>query len=219
MFCSYSHTCTTQSLKQNRNNWRVWVSKLYTCIDLKKYDEAIQTCSELLNLRSRRSEIPTPEEKCIRAIVQGSLQSYHDARSARDDIALDSSKRTITRLKELLEKMKSSMKSEVWLYEVTAYFNDEMGLTEDVFNDLMKEYRTLQSVKGWEGDPTTIRQMTCLVKELYNCHISTGTKESMLKCKLMITGVAKKIRNASYDSSPPKELAELEVLLSDLNSR
>ena len=83
-----------QSLKQNRSNWRVWVSKLYVCIDLKKYDEAIQTCTELLNLRARKSssvEIPPPEEKCIRAIVGGSLQNYHDARASIDDVALDSS--------------------------------------------------------------------------------------------------------------------------------
>ena len=64
-----------KSLKQNRNNWRVWISKLYTCIDLKKYDEAIQTCTELLKLGARAKssdQIPPPEEKCIRAIVGGS---------------------------------------------------------------------------------------------------------------------------------------------------
>ena len=182
-----------QSLKQNRNNWRVWVSKLYTCIDLKKYDELIQTCAELqLNLRSRRNEIPTPEEKCIRAIVRGSLQSYHDARAANDDVALDSSKRTLARLNELLDKMKSSMKSEVWLYDISASFNDEMGRTEDVLSDLMREYRTLQSEKGWASDTTMITKMTSLVKELLSHHKAAGSKESLVKCKLLINGVAKK---------------------------
>lgn len=194
------------------------MSKLYTCIDLKKFDEAIQTCNELLLLRARRNEIPTPEEKCIRAIVGGSLLNYRDARAANDHIALDSSKRTLTRLKELLEKMKSSMKSEVWLYDVSACFNDEMGWKEDVFNDLMKEYRTLQSVSGWERDRSTISQMTTLVKELFAHHKAVGTQESIAKCKLMINGVAKKIRDASLDSVPPKELAELDAMISDLKS-
>ncbi len=185
---------------------------------MKKYDESIQTCTELLNLKARRNEIPNPEEKCIRAIVQGTLQSYHDARNANDDIAFDSSKRTLLRLKKLLEKLKSSMTSEVWLYDVSARLNAEMGLAEEVFRDLMKEYRTLQSVKGWENDQTTISQMTSLVKELFIHHKAVGTKESMFKCKLMINGVAKKIRDASCDTAPPKELAELDVLLSDLKT-
>jgi hypothetical protein len=185
---------------------------------LKKYDESIQTCTELLNLKARRSEIPNPEEKCIRAIVQGTLQSYHDARDANDDIAFDSSKRTVIRLKKLLEKMKSSMKSEVWLYDVSACFNAEMGLVEEVFSDLMKEYRTLQSVNGWENDQSAICQMTSVVRELVLHHKAVGTKENMFKCKLMINGVAKKIRDASCDMAPPKELAELDALLLDLKT-
>lgn len=208
-----------ESLKQNRNNWRVWVSKLYVCMDLDKYDEAVQTCTELLNLRASKSstvEIPTPEEKCIRAIVGGSLQNYRNARASSDDIALDSSKRTLARVRQLLEKMKSSVKSEAWLYEVSAYFNEEMGLKKDVFNDLMKEYRLVQSDKGWEEDPVKIAHMTNLVREIFNYRKEEGTKESLVKCKLLITGVMKRIRAASCDSGEPKEVAELDELLLDL---
>jgi hypothetical protein len=100
---------------------------------LKKYDEAIQTCIELLSLRARKSssvEIPLPEEKCIKAVVGGSLQNYHDALSLNDQVALDSSKRTIVRVRELLDKLKATTKSEVWLYEISAYVNDEMGWRE-----------------------------------------------------------------------------------------
>ena len=210
-----------QSLKQNRNNWRVWISKLYTCIDLKKYDEAIQTCTELLKLRARTNssdQIPPPEEKCIRAIVGGSLKNYYDARASEDDIALDSSKRTIVRVRELLDKMKSSIKSEVWLYEVSAYVNEEMGWKEDVFNDHMKEYRTLQAIKGWEEDPVKISQMTSLVKEICSYHKSVGTKESLFKCKLLISGVTKKIRKGCCDVELPNEVAELETLLSEVEN-
>lgn len=199
----------------------MWVSKLYTCIDLKKYDEAIQTCKELLNLRERKSssqEIPTPEEKCIRAIVGGSLHNYHTARAANDAIALDSSKRTLVRVSELLDRMKSCTKSEVWLYDLSAGFNEEMGRTEEVFNDLMKEYRTLQSVQGWEEDAAKVSQMTALVKDIFGHHKAAGSKESLVKCKLLINGVVKKVRSGCIDSEPPKEVAELDALLSDLDN-
>jgi len=212
-----NHILLAQSLKQNRNNWRVWVSKLYTCIDLKRYDESIQTCNELLNLRARRNEIPNLEERCIRAIMKGSLQNYYDARTANDDIPLDSAKRTLNRLKDLLEKMKSSMKSEVWLFDTSAYLNSELGLTEEVYDDLMKEYRTLQSVKGWENDQGCISQMTRLVRDIFVHHKKTGTKENMVKCKLMISGVANKIRNAC-ECAPPQQLKELEALQSDIEN-
>eukprot|EP00581_Thalassiosira_minuscula_P017735 CAMPEP_0183721762 /NCGR_PEP_ID=MMETSP0737-20130205/13927_1 /TAXON_ID=385413 /ORGANISM="Thalassiosira miniscula, Strain CCMP1093" /LENGTH=1147 /DNA_ID=CAMNT_0025951815 /DNA_START=39 /DNA_END=3482 /DNA_ORIENTATION=+ len=210
-----------ESLKQNRSNWRVWVSKLYTCIDLKKYDEAIQTCTELLNLKARKKSsdgIPPPEEKCIRAIVGGSLQNYHDGRASGDEVALDSSKRTLARVRQLLDKLKSSVKSEAWLYEISAYFNEEMGWREDVFNDLMKEYRTLQSENGWEEDQVKRSKMINLAKEIFIHHKTEGSKESLVKCKLLVNGVLKKIRGTSSDSEPYAEAAELEVMLSDLKT-
>ena len=194
------------------------MSKLYTCIDLKKYDEAIQTCTEILSLKARKNEsdgILMPEEKCVRAIVGGALQNYHDAHSASDEVALDSSKRTLARVRQLLDQMKS-VNSEAWLYEVSAYFNEEMGWREEVFNDLMKEYRTLQSAKGWEEDPAKITQMTNLVKDIYSHHKSEGTRGNLVKCKLLISGVSKKIRGASGDSEPPEEIAVLDTLILEL---
>lgn len=188
---------------------------------MKKYDEAIQTCIELLSLRARKSssvEIPLPEEKCIKAIVGGSLQNYHDALSLNDQVALDSSKRTIVRVRELLDKLKATTKSEVWLYEISAYVNDEMGWREEVFEDLMKEYRTLQAVSGWEEDPESISRMTNLVKEIYSHHKSVGTKASLFKCKLLVNGVVKKVRTACCDSDLPKEVEELDKLLAYLES-
>jgi tetratricopeptide (TPR) repeat protein len=211
---------SAQSLKQNRNNWRVWVSKLYTCIDLRKWDEAILTCTELLNLKARTNssaDIPMPEEKVIRAILGGSLQNYRNAHASGDKIALDSSRRTLARARQLLDKLKSSMKSEVWLYEVSARFNEEMGLTEDVYEDLMKKYRTLQTIKGWEDDPVSISKMTSLLKEIYAFHKATGIKEGLVKCKLLINGIAKKLRCANCDSELPKEVAVLDAMLSDLD--
>ena len=195
------------------------MSKLYTCIDLKKYDEAIQTCTEILSLKARKNEsdgIPMPEEKCVRAIVGGALQNYHDAHSASDEVALDSSKRTLARVRQLLDQMKS-VNSEAWLYEVSACFNEEMGWREEVFTDLMKEYRTLQSAKGWEEDPAKIAKMTNLVKDIYSHHKAEGsTRGNLVKCKLLISGVSKKIRGASGDSELPEEIAVLDALILEL---
>ena len=198
------------------------MSKLYTCIDLKKYDEAIQTCHDLLSLKARLAssgDIPTPEEKCIRAIVGGSLKNYYHSRAASDDIALDSSKRTLARVKDLLEKMKLSMKSEAWIYEVSAHFNEEMGWREDMFNDLMKEYRMMLSTQGWENDPAKVSQMTNLVRDIFSHHVADGKKESLVKCKLMIKGVKKKIIDASCDTENPNEIAQLDELLLDLENK
>jgi len=198
---------------------RVWINNLYICLDLKKYDEAIQTCTELINLKARKKSaesIPTPEEKCVRAIVGGSLKHYHDTRLSGDQVALDSSKRTLARVQQLLDRMKSIIKlEEAWIYEVSAHFSEAMGRREDVFNDLMKEYRTLQSA-GWENDPIKMSQMMKLVTLIVEAHKTEGTKESLVKGKFLINGVMKKIRSTSCDSEPLKEVKELNAMLLSL---
>lgn len=188
---------------------------------MKKWDEAIQTCIELINLKARRNssnDIPTLEEKVIRAIMGGSLHNFRDARASSDKIALDSSKRTLTRLRDLLDQFKSSTKAELWLYEISASFNEEMGLMEDVLDDLMKEYRTLQSVKRWENDTESISKMTNLMKEIYAYHKASGVKEGLVKCKFLINGVSKKLCRANCDSNMPMEVAELNGLLLEIEN-
>ena len=117
----------------------------------------------------------------------------------------------------MLDKLKSTTKSETWLYEVSSFVNERMGWKEEVFDDLMKEYRTLQSVTGWEEDGVKVSQMTSLVKAIHSHHKSVGTKESLFKCKLLINGVVKKVRKACCDTELPQEVAELESLIADLN--
>jgi len=209
-----------ESLKQNRNNWRVWATKLYACIDLKKYDEAIQACNQLLDMKARRNAaegIPPLEERCIRAIIGGVLRNYDTARVSKDEACISSSKRSLLRLRELLDKMESSSKLEPWFYEVSAYFNGQMGWQEDVFNDLMKEYRAMQSAPGWEADPYRIHKMTLLMKDIFQWYLKDGSKESLTKCKFMLSGVAKKIRNYFDPSDPPKELADFDAMIEKLN--
>ncbi|KAL7443226.1 hypothetical protein ACHAXM_008855 [Skeletonema potamos] len=209
-----------ESLKQNRNNWRVWHSKLYTCIDLKKYDEAIQACIELIKLKTRRNAaegVEPLEEKCVRAIVGGTVRKYQQAREAKDEIGIDSSKRTLIRVRELLDKMESSTKIEPWFYEVSAHFNDELGWEEECFNDLMKEYRALNSAKGWEEDSAKIGKMVNLMKDISEHHKKTGTKESLTKAKLLLNGVMKKVRSAYCYTEPSKEAGELDAMLLEVN--
>eukprot|EP00577_Skeletonema_sp_RCC1716_P002040 CAMPEP_0113401494 /NCGR_PEP_ID=MMETSP0013_2-20120614/16727_1 /TAXON_ID=2843 ORGANISM="Skeletonema costatum, Strain 1716" /NCGR_SAMPLE_ID=MMETSP0013_2 /ASSEMBLY_ACC=CAM_ASM_000158 /LENGTH=1106 /DNA_ID=CAMNT_0000286715 /DNA_START=112 /DNA_END=3432 /DNA_ORIENTATION=- /assembly_acc=CAM_ASM_000158 len=205
-----------ESLKQNRNNWRVWHSKLYTCIDLKKYDEAIQACVELINLKARRNAkegVEPLEEKCVRAIVGGTVRKYQEAREAKDEIGIDSSKRTLVRVRELLDKIESSTKIEPWFYELSAHFNDELGWEEECFNDLMKEYRTLNSAKGWEEDSVKVGKMVTLMRDISKHHKKIGTKESLTKAKFLLNGVVKKVRSAYNYTEPSKEAEELDALL------
>lgn len=195
----------------------MWVSKIYNCIDLKKYDEAIQACTELINLKARKhssDSIPLPEEVCIRGIIGGSLLNYQDTRNSGDEAALDSAKRTLTRVKDLLDRLKSSTGSEPWLYEVSAFFNEEIGLKEENFDDLMKQYRTMQSGR-WEEDPVKVSQMINLVKDISLHHRWKGEKEGLVKCKLLVKGVMKKIDSSALDSPLP-EREELDAVLSDL---
>ncbi|GMH83859.1 hypothetical protein TL16_g09739 [Triparma laevis f. inornata] len=56
-----AYPALNESLKQRRNNWRVWINKLYVCMDLGKIDEAIQVRSreersDELGMRQLRSQ-------------------------------------------------------------------------------------------------------------------------------------------------------------------
>jgi tetratricopeptide (TPR) repeat protein len=128
-----AYPALVESLKHARHNWRVWVSKLYTCLDLSKYDEAIQACQVILDLQSSRpsENIPPPEEKCIRAIVAGTVRIFHeksvntttngnagvhDSSSEQNgqqqhEAGLDSARRTLSRVHALLDRMASLAQS------------------------------------------------------------------------------------------------------------
>ena len=92
-------TSTHSPSSKNRNNWRVWVRKLYTWMPLQS--------------------------------------TRHGGRSAGSAI---------------LDKMKET----TWLYDVPARFNGEMGREEDVFDVLMRQYRSFHrpSRTGRRATPT-----------------------------------------------------------------
>lgn len=215
---SEAYPALNESLKYNRNNWRVWNSKLYTCIDLKKYDEAIQACQTLLDLKATTNyaeKIPDLEEKCVRAIVVATLKIFQDHRE--DKVALDSARRTLSRLHDLLDRMTSSAKAEPWVWETFAMFNEAVGRDEEVLENLMKEYRSLQANKGWETDQFQVQKVIQVVAHISHFHTSDGSKDSLIKCRFLLRGVINKIKQAYMDASKiPSELEKLENILLDV---
>jgi len=214
-----------ESLKLNRNNWRVWNSKLYTCMDLKRYDEAIQASITLINLRTERNSsenIPPPEERVIRSIVAGAITQFEEAQQQRgassgnDGIynKVESSKRTISRVRELLSKVKSSVKNEPWIFETCAFFDGKVGRKDQVVEDLMKEYRALQNIYGWESDSVALPRVCGVLSQLLELHIEEGKIESMKKFKLLVNGVLRRVKAAYFDLNRlPKDASDLETIL------
>mmetsp|Transcript_26713 Transcript_26713/g.39789 ORF Transcript_26713/g.39789 Transcript_26713/m.39789 type:complete len:767 (+) Transcript_26713:483-2783(+) len=216
---SEAYPALLEALKQNRNNWRVWVSKLYTCIDLKKYDEAIQACHQLMDFKAKKNEseaVTGIEEKCIRAIVGGALAAYDNAIANDETAAIDSSRRTLARVRELLVRISSTLKSEAWIWECNAYFNERIGRSDQVMEDLMKEHRALQSVSGWETDKVQLSKVCRVVTQISELHREEGSRESLVKCKFLIKAVVKKIEAAYFNRQIPEETAQLENILSEV---
>lgn len=210
-----------QSLKQKRSNWRVWVSKLYTCIDLKKYDEALQACNQLLDFKAKKNAseaIPPLEEKVVRAIVGGSLITYKEATESKDHAAIDSARRTLSRVRDLLTRLGSTSKSEAWVWEVSAFFNETVGRDDQVLEDLMKEYRALQTIRGWETDSVALPKICRVVQQIYDIHKQGDSKEDLVKFKLLLKGVTKKIQAAHFNKGIPEEAKKLDEILAEVET-
>lgn len=204
-----AYPALVESLKHNRSNWRIWVSKLYTCLDLEKYDEAIQACTMLMDLKVNNSVkgVPDVEEKCIRAIVAGTISRYKKALITKDAAALDSERRSMNRVHGLLERLLITS-TEPWVFEVKAFFHEQVGQDKEVFENLMKEYRALSAVRSWEKDDLQVRRVSNVVAQIVS--YQRGSKEEMVKSRFLLSSVIKKVQTARVDSG--SLLAELKVL-------
>jgi len=214
-----AYPALNESIKYGRSNWRVWVSKLYTCLDLRKFDEATQACSVLLDLKSRTSsqQIPDLEEKCVRAVVGGTVELYLAAKETSDNIALDVARRSLVRVQELLDRLGATM-SDPWVYETRAFLYGQVGLDKEVFENLMKEYRSKTSVRSWEKDDQQVRRVCSTVTQIVN--YQRENREEMIKSKFLLSGVVKKIKQARSDGgSVPQEVIGLHMLLAELNAK
>jgi hypothetical protein len=199
------------------------VSKLYTCMDLQKYDEAIQACMFLIDMRGKKNEsegIPNIEEKVVRALVGASISSYRTASESDDSATMDSAKRTLARVRELLSVLQRSSK-EPWLFEASAFLNESIGRGEQAVDDLMKEYRSLVSYKGWEADKSMLPRVCRVVSQIADFHLHDGNIDALKKFKFLVNGVIKKVKGAYFDPSklPTTILEELEDIMERLGAK
>jgi hypothetical protein len=194
---------------------------LYTCIDLKKYDEALQACNQLLDFKAKKNAseaIPSLEEKVVRAIVGGSLVSYKEAIEGQDQAAIDSARRTLSRVRDLLTRLGSTSKSEPWVWEVSAFFNETVGRDDQVLEDLMKEYRALQTIRGWETDNVALPKICRVVQQIHDIHKQGDSKEDLVKLKFLLKGVMKKVEAAYFNKEIPEEAKKLGEVLTEVET-
>lgn len=162
--------------------------------------------------------IPPLEEKCVRAIVGGALISYKNATESKDDTATESARRTLSRVRELLTRLGATSKSEAWVWEVSALFNDSVGLDGQVLEDLMKEYRALQTMRGWETDTVAFPKVCRVVRQIYDIRKQSDSEEDLVKFKFLLRGVIKKVQAAYFNREVPVEVKDLEELLSEVEA-
>jgi hypothetical protein len=183
---------------------------------LGKYDEAVQACNSLLDQRA--NEVAECKlvvgEKCVRAIVGGVVKEYENARNTLDEMALGSARRSLTRVHDLIERISRST-NEAWMFETAAYFHNAIGQDGEVYENLMKEYRSLSSVRGWEQDDIQTRRLCQVVSQLaYYCR---GNKEKLTKFKFLLGSVIKRVEQSRIDKSKvPEELNDLRGLLEEV---
>lgn len=195
------------------------MNKLYICIDLKKFDEATQACIVLLDLKAKMSTqgIPDLEERCVKAIVGGIIDQYVQAKNGEDDVSLDSVRRSLSRVHTLLERIRSSS-SEAWVFETMAYFHEQIGQDKEVFDNLMKEYRSLISVRAWEKDDHQVRKVCQVVSQIV--HYQKDSKEDLVKSKFLLSGLVKRVDKARVDMSyVPEEISSLRDLLEEVSKK
>lgn len=213
-----AYPALNEALKYQRGNWRIWVSKLYTCLDLEKFDEAVQACNTLMDLRDQRGasdSIPPLEGKCVRAIVGGAVQRLQDSRE--NAAAVESARRSLSRVHSLLERIQSTNQTEPWVLEALAFFHQQVGKDEQVLEYLMQEYRALQGMAGWEKDTFLVKKITDIVLHIVSIHKQEGTKEHVTKARFLVRGVVRRIRSVHIEeTSVPPEVARLEEVLAEL---
>jgi tetratricopeptide (TPR) repeat protein len=217
-----AYPALNEALRYQRSNWRVWTSKLYTCLDLEKYDEAIQACDTLMDLRAQRrasDQIPMIGEKCVRAIVGGALRKFQEASAAKDEAAINSARRTLSRVHTLLDRLNSSSETDAqpWILEATAFFHEHTGQdSAKVLETLTQEYRALQTNALWEKDDALVRKVCQVVSHMVHIYKQRKTRDGFVQARFVLRGVIQKVKTARPDDVP-LEVQRLEDLLSEVD--
>jgi hypothetical protein len=90
-----------------------------------------------------------------------------------DAVAQDSSRRTLTRVQGLLDRISATSQAKPWIFELVAAFYDQIGNNEKVLENLMKEYRLLQTSQGWERDDFQVAKI-CIFSYAAQLHVRDG---------------------------------------------
>jgi hypothetical protein len=169
-------------------------------MDLKKYDEAIQACNVLLDFKSKNNSVdnvPDLEEKLARALVRATLLNHKVAIEKNDVASIQSAVRTLNRVRDLLLRLQNTMK-EPWIYELCAAFKESVGDSASAIEDLMREYRSLQSYKGWEIDNNMLDRACRVLNQVADIHVATNNVEELKKLKVLLNGMDRKIKAAYF---------------------
>mmetsp|Transcript_21651 Transcript_21651/g.60269 ORF Transcript_21651/g.60269 Transcript_21651/m.60269 type:complete len:138 (-) Transcript_21651:1190-1603(-) len=130
---------------------------------------------------------------------------------------MQSARRSLMRLHDLLQTLSTSLK-DPWVYETLAYFNEQIGDDDAVLENLMKEYRSLQTVRGWEKDDYEVIKVSRVVKQIVA--FQRQTPKDIAKSKFLVRGVVNSIKAARVDlPTHPTEISELESLLAELDEQ
>ena len=225
---SAAYPAINQSLRYMRNNWRVWLNKLYVCMDLSKYDEAIQACNELLNFKQRKDlgkDVVDMEEKVIKAILTGVVSELRKAQETSDGPRADCAKRSVERFEELLDRICSEMKTEPWVHEAYANFRNVTNQGDEaVLDALMKCHRTLTlSYSGWEKDEAKYTKVVEILSKIATIHskhdrrVKLGDqawKTALRQNAMLIDGVCKRVKKAhEFEGIVPQQIEKLHRLV------
>ena len=139
------------------------------------------------------------------------------------EAALESARRSLSRVYDLLERLTASM-NHPWVFETMAYFQANIGLDEKVYESLMKEYRSLQTVRGWEKDDGQVEKVCHVVSQIVRLSQHNDAKskkqEMLAKSKFLLSGVIQRVKKSRQDSSNmPEALTRLETLLEEVTSQ
>ena len=78
----------------------------------------------------------------------------------------------------------------------------------------MQEYRSLQGVVGWEVDDYQVKKMCGVVSNIVRIHRQAGSKDHLVKARLLARGVVKKIQTSRQDDA--SQIQEVHNLVSQL---
>ena len=144
---------------------------------------------------------------------------FHSSRG--DEVALNSWRRTLSRVHALLDRMCVSDNPEAWVFEIMTFFHEQTGQeAEQILDTLMKEYRSLQANANWEKDDHLVRKVCQTASHIASIHMNEKSRQSLTKARFIVRGVIQTVRAVRpEDSALPKEFSQTETLLKSITEK